>query len=209
MVKAFKNAKYSAGLTLVELVTAMVIASVAFIGVGAGISTVVGFYQDDWVTKDARFWGYETIDYIVRKIETAKVVNVRQYLANYDGLLITPQDGSRQLNIQGERHDGIMVNGQPILDYADFPADGTYKDEGQRIVALDLFSVKKITDYPEYREQFRGKSGLSGLSQSLWVIEMVISVTTKYQGEARAEYVKFKRLAWAKDKYFKPSSTNI
>jgi len=195
--------RHSAGLTLVELVAAMVIASIAAVGLGAGITSIVGFYQDDWVTKDARFWGYESIDYMVRKIETAKAVNVRQYLANYDGLLITPKDGSRQLNIQGNEYDGLTENGLPMLEYADFPSEGTYKDEGQRIVALEKFTVSEIDELEKYREEFRGKPYLTALKKSLYVIEMVISVTTKYQGETSVEYLRFDRVAWAKDKYFR------
>ncbi len=195
--------KSSAGLTLIELVTTMVIASVAFLGVGTGITSIVGFYQDDWVTKDARFWGYESVDFIVKKIETAKSVKVRQYLANYDGLLITPKDGTRQLNIQANKQDGLTVNGLPMLDFADFPTEGTYKDVGQRIVALEKFGVSPITDVAPYDADFRGRPFLSSIAKSLYVIEMIISVTTKYQGESAVEYLKFKRVTWAKDKYFR------
>ncbi|MCF7825540.1 MAG: prepilin-type N-terminal cleavage/methylation domain-containing protein [Candidatus Marinimicrobia bacterium] len=195
--------RHSAGLTLVELVAAMVIASIAAIGLGAGITSIVGFYQDDWVTKDARFWGYESIDYLVRKIETAKAVTVRQYLANYDGVLIAPKDGTRQLNIQANEYDGLTENGLPMLDYADFPSEGTYKSEGQRIVALEKFTISEIDDLEKYREEFRGKPYLTALKKSLYVIEMVISVTTKYQGESSVEYLRFDRVAWAKDKYFR------
>lgn len=203
MSKQFSKLKHSAGLTLIELVISMVIASIAALGLGTGITSIVGFYQDDWVTKDARFWGYESIDYLVSKIETAKAVGVRQYLANYDGLLITPHDGSRQLNVQANEYDGLTENGLPMLDFADFPAEGTYRDEGQRIVALDKFTITKIADDVDYREEFRGKPYLTSLAKSLYIIEMVISVTTKYQGEAVVEYLKFKRVAWAKDKYFR------
>ncbi len=194
--------KHSAGLTLIELVTSMVIASIATVGVGTGITSIVGFYQDDWVTKDARFWGYESMDYIMKKIETARVVDVRSYLANYDNLLITGKDGTQQLNIQGNEHDGLTVNGQPMLDYADFPADGTYKNEGQRIVALDKFIVTELGETDDFDDVFSGRPHLRKLERSLWFVEMTISVTTKYQGAAAVEYLKFKRIAWAKDKYF-------
>ena len=180
----------------------MVIASIAALGLGTGITSIIGFYQDDWVTKEARFWGYESIDFIVDEIETAKAVNVRQFLANYDGLLITPQGGGRILNIEGNQYDGLTVDGFPMLDYADFPAEGTYKDEGQRLVALEKFTVTEISDVEAYREAFRGKPFLTGLRKSLYVIEMNISVSTLYQGEVGVEYLKFKRIAWAKDKYF-------
>lgn len=203
MSKSLPRFKHSSGLTLIELVTSMVIASIAAIGLGTGITSIVGFYQDDWVTKEARFWGYESIDYIVKKVETAKAVNVRQYLANYDGLLITPQDGSRQLNIQANEYDGLTVNGLPMLEYADFPAEGTYRDEGQRIVALEKFAVTPITEVDPYAQDFRGRPYLRKLSNSLYVVEMNMSVTTKYQGESAVEYIKFKRVIWAKDKYFR------
>ena len=195
--------KHSAGLTLIELVTAMVIASIASLGLGVGITSIVGFYQDDWVTKGARFWGYESMDYIVQQIETAKVVNVREYLANYDNLLITQKDGSRQLNIQGNEHDGLTVNGLPMLEFADFPAEGTYKDEGQRIVALEKFIVTELGDTPAFDDVFSGRPYLRRIEKSLWEVEIIISVTTKFQGESAVEYLKFKRIAWAKDKYFK------
>jgi hypothetical protein len=194
--------KHSAGLTLVELVTAMVISSIGVLAVGTGITSIVGFYQDDWVTKGARFWGYESMDYIINKMGTAEVVLRRAYLANYDNLLITPKDGSRQLNIQGNKYDGLTVNGQPILDYADFPAEGTYRDEGQRIVALDKFSVTELGKTKDFEQVFSGRPQLNKLEKSLWQIEMIISVTTKYQGESSVEYLTFKRIAWAKDKYF-------
>lgn len=203
MSKMLGKFKHSAGLTLIELVTSMVIASIAALGLGTGITTIVGFYQDDWVTKEARFWGYEAMDYLVNNIETAKTVDVRTYLANYDGLLIAPSDGSRQLNIQGTEHDGLMVNGFPLLEYADFPAEGTYKEDGQRIVAMEKFSVQELNEVAKYRDQFRGVPALGAVRASLWEIELVLSVTTKYQGEAFAEYIKFKRIAWAKDKYFR------
>lgn len=195
--------KSSAGLTLVELVTSMVIASVAALGLGTGITSIVGFYQDDWVTKEVRFWGYESMDYLVKKIETAKVVNVREYLANYDGLLITPKDGSRQLNIQANQADGLTENGLPLLSYADFPVEGTYRDDGQRLISLEKFAVGEISDEEDYRAEFRGKPYLRALRKSLYVIEMVISVTTRYKGETAVEYLKFKRVVWAKDKYFR------
>jgi hypothetical protein len=194
--------KHSAGLTLVELVTAMFISSIGVLAVGTGITSIVGFYQDDWVTKGARFWGYESMDYIINKMGTAEVVLRRAYLANYDNLLITPKDGSRQLNIQGNKYDGLTVNGQPILDYADFPAEGTYRDEGQRIVALDKFSVTELGKTKDFEQVFSGRPQLNKLEKSLWQIEMIISVTTKYQGESSVEYLTFKRIAWAKDKYF-------
>ncbi len=203
MIRSTGSIRHSAGLTFIELVTSMVIASIAALGLGTGITSIIGFYQDDWVTKEVRFWGYESMDYIVNHIETAKVVNVRSYLANYDGLLITPSDGSRQLNIQGTEHDGLMVNGQPILDYADYPAEGTYKEAGQRIVTMDKFSVQELNDVQKYREQFRGVPALSAVRASLWEIELVLSVTTKYKGVASTEFIKFKRIAWAKDKYFR------
>jgi len=192
----------SAGLTLIELVTSMVIASVAALGLGVGITSIVGFYQDDWVTKNVRFWGYECMDYLISEIETASKVETRHYLANYDGLLITQKDGTRQLNIQGSEKEGLMTNGFPILDYADFPSEGVYRDEGQRIVALDKFTVGKLADDEEFRIKFGNIPSISRLRNSLWIIEMVITVTTKYQGEYFTEYVKFKRIAWAKDKYF-------
>jgi len=197
-----KNFKHSAGLTLIELVTSMVIASVAALGLGIGISSIVGFYQDDWVTKDVRFWGYECMDYIVDNIDTAKKVEKRQYLANFDGLLITKKDGVSLLNIQATENGGLTNNGFPLLDYADFPTEGTYKDEGQRIVALEKFRVSKLVDDEDFRRDFGAVPNEPRLTNSLWSVEMVISVTTKYQGEAFTEYMKFKRIAWAKDKYF-------
>lgn len=203
MRKQVSHLKHSAGLTLIELAAAMVIASIAAIGLGTGITSIVGFYQDDWVTKDVRFWGYESIDFIVKKIENAKSVNVRQFLANYDGLLIVPQNGGRLLNIESSEHNGLTENGFPMLKFADFPAEGSYKDEGQRIVALEKFQVSEITDSEDYREEFRGKSFLTALRKSLYIVEMTISVTTKYQGENTVEYIRFKRIAWAKDKYFR------
>ncbi|MBT4035602.1 MAG: prepilin-type N-terminal cleavage/methylation domain-containing protein [Candidatus Marinimicrobia bacterium] len=202
MKQRLTKIKHSAGLTLVELVTAMVISSIGVLAVGTGITSIVGFYQDDWVTKGARFWGYESMDYIINKMGTAEVVLRRAYLANYDNLLITPKDGSRQLNIQGNKYDGLTVNGQPILDYADFPAEGTYRDEGQRIVALDKFSVTELGKTKDFEQVFSGRPQLNKLEKSLWQIEMIISVTTKYQGESSVEYLTFKRIAWAKDKYF-------
>ncbi len=194
--------KRSAGLTLIELVTAMVISSLGVLAVGTGITSIVGFYQDDWVTKGARFWGYESMDYIIEKVETAEVVIRRAYLANYDNLLITPKDGTRQINIQGNKYDGLTVNGQPMLEYADFPAEGVYRDEGQRIVELDKFIVTELTEVDEFQNVFNGRPYLNKLAKSLWQIEMIISVTTKFQGEASVEYLTFKRIAWAKDKYF-------
>ena len=202
MKQRLTKIKHSAGLTLVELVTAMVISSIGVLAVGTGITSIVGFYQDDWVTKGARFWGYESMDYIINKMGTAEVVLRRAYLANYDNLLITPKDGSRQLNIQGNKYDGLTVNGQPILDYADFPAEGTYRDEGQRIVALDKFTVTELGKTKDFEQVFSGRPQLNKLEKSLWQIEMIISVTTKYQGESSVEYLTFKRIAWAKDKYF-------
>jgi len=192
----------SSGLTLIELVTSMVIASIAALGLGVGITSIVGFYQDDWVTKDVRFWGYECMDYIISEIETAKKVETRTYLANYDGLLISKSDGSQQLNIQGNEQEGLLSNGFPILDYANFPSSGVYRDEGQRTVALDKFTVDLLADDEEFRLRYGTMPSDSRLKQSLWIIEMVISVTTKYHGEYFVEYVKFKRIAWAKDKYF-------
>lgn len=197
-----KNFKYSAGLTLIELVTSMVIASIAALGLGMGITSIVGFYQDDWVTKDVRFWGYESMDYIVDNIEIAKKVEKRQYLANYDGLLITKQDGASLLNIQATEYGGLTENGFPMLEYADFPTEGTYRDDGQRIVALEKFRVSKLSDDEEFRLTFGSMPSEPRLTNSLWTVEMVISVTTKYQGESFTEYMKFKRIAWAKDKYF-------
>ena len=202
-MKRFTKIKNSAGLTLVELVTAMVISSIGVLALGTGITSIVGFYQDDWVTKGARFWGYESMDYIIDKVGTAEIVLRRAYLANYDNLLITPKDGSRQLNIQGNKYDGLTVNGQPILDFADFPAEGTYRDEGQRIVALDKFIVTELTEVDEFENVFNGRPYLNKLAKSLWQIEMIISVTTKFQGESSVEYLTFKRIAWAKDKYFR------
>jgi hypothetical protein len=96
-----------------------------------------------------------------------------------------------------------MVNGLPILEYADFPAEGTYKEDGQRIVAMEKFSVQELNEVLKYREQFRGVPALGAVKASLWEVELVLSVTTKYQGEAFSEYIKFKRIAWAKDKYFR------
>ena len=52
-MKRFTKIKNSAGLTLVELVTAMVISSIGVLALGTGITSIVGFYQDDWVTKGA------------------------------------------------------------------------------------------------------------------------------------------------------------
>lgn len=181
----------------------MVIAAVGALAVGTGITSIVGFYQDDWVTKGARFWGYESMDYILKQIETAKTVTKRSYLANYDNLLITPKGSTRIINIQGNENDGLTVNGAPMLDYADFPAEGVYRDEGQRIVALEKFLVTELGETDEYDNTFSGRPYLSNLEKSLWQIEMVISVTTKYQGESSTEYLKFKRIAWAKDKYFR------
>ncbi len=201
--------KYSKGLTLIELVTSMVIASVATIGLGTGIASIVGFYQDDWVTKDVRFYGYECIDFIVEKIETAEFVQKREYLANYDGLLIKQPQPEPLLNIQAREHDGLLKNGEPLLKYADFPAEGTYKDEGKRIIALEQFKVYELAQSPEpnpYRQQLGGSSAKIRLKKSLWQIQLVISVTTKTQGEASTEYMKFKRIVWAKDKYFGRSS---
>ncbi|MBC8193816.1 MAG: prepilin-type N-terminal cleavage/methylation domain-containing protein [Candidatus Marinimicrobia bacterium] len=195
--------KRSAGLTLIELVTAMVISSLGVLAVGTGITSIVGFYQDDWVTKGARFWGYESMDYIIEKVETAEVVIRRAYLANYDNLLITPKDGTRQINIQGNKYDGLTVNGQPMLEYADFPAEGVYRDEGQRIVELNKFIVTELTEVEEFQNIFNGRPYLNKLAKSLWQIEMIISVTTKFQGESSVEYLTFKRIAWAKDKYFR------
>jgi hypothetical protein len=195
--------KRSAGLTLIELVTAMVISSLGVLAVGTGITSIVGFYQDDWVTKGARFWGYESMDYIIEKVETAEIVIRRAYLANYDNLLITPKDGTRQINIQGNRFDGLTVNGQPMLDFADFPAEGVYRDEGQRIVELNKFIVTELTEVEEFQNIFNGRPYLNKLAKSLWQIEMIISVTTKFQGESSVEYLTFKRIAWAKDKYFR------
>ena len=195
--------KRSAGLTLIELVTAMVISSLGVLAVGTGITSIVGFYQDDWVTKGARFWGYESMDYIIEKVETAEVVIRRAYLANYDNLLITPKDGTRQINIQGNKYDGLTVNGQPMLEYADFPAEGVYRDEGQRIVELDKFIVTELTEVDEFQNVFNGRPYLNKLAKSLLQIEMIISVTTKFQGESSVEYLTFKRIAWAKDKYFR------
>ena len=202
MNKRLIKIKHSAGLTLIEIVVSMVIASIGALAVGIGITSVVGFYQDDWVTKGARFWGYESMDYILKRIETAKTVTKREYLANYDNLIITPKDGTRLLNIQGNRYDGLTVNGQPMLDYADFPAEGIYRDEGQRIVELDKFTVTELGKTDEYDNTFNGRPYLRKLEQSLWQIEMIVSVTTKFQGESSTEYLKFKRIAWAKDKYF-------
>lgn len=201
-MKHLKNIKRLAGLTLVELVTAMAISSLGVLALGTGITSIVGFYQDDWVTKGARFWGYESMDYIIEKVETAEVVIIRAYLANYDNLLITPKDGTRQINIQGNQYDGLTVNGQPMLDFADFPAEGVYRDEGQRIVELDKFAVTPLADVEEFQSHFNGRPYLNKLAKSLWQIEMIISVTTKFQGESATEYLTFKRIAWAKDKYF-------
>jgi hypothetical protein len=193
----FQQLKHSAGLTLIELAAAMTIASVAAIGLGSGIVSIVGYYQDDWVTKDVRLWGYEAVDYIVEHMATAKKIDVRPPWNGYDGLLLTPKTGPL-LNIQGSRADGLTLNTQPLLDFADFPSEGTYRGTGQRVVQLERFTIDPITDY---HDDLRGKPYLARLRDSLWVLEMVISVTTKYQGEQSTEYIKFKRILWAKDKY--------
>lgn len=203
MIISAAQQKRSAGLTLIELVTAMVIASIAALGLGMGITSIVGFYQDDWVTKGARFWGYEAMDYVIEKIETSKKVDVRPYLANYDNLLINPKDGTQQLNIQGTEYGGLTVNGLSLLDYAEFPTEGTYQENGQRIIALERFLIHEIGETDEYDDVFNGRPYLKLVEKSLWVVDMVISVTTKFEGESSVEYLKFKRVAWAKDKYFK------
>jgi len=197
-----KDRRLSSGLTLVEIVTSMVIIAVATIGLGTGITSIVGFYQDDWVTKEVRFWGYETMDFIIQKIETAKKVERRQYLANYDGLLITQPDGLPLINIQATENDGLLNNGFPLLDYADFPQDGIYREYGQRVVALEKFSVNKLSDDEDFRLTFGAVPAFPRLTNSLWIIEMVVSVTTKFHGESITEYLKFERIAWAKEKYF-------
>jgi hypothetical protein len=192
----------SAGLTLIELVTSMVIASIASLGLGFGITSIVGFYQDDWVTKNVRFWGYECMDFLVSEIETAKKVVERPPVGNFDGLIITRKDGTQQLNIQGSETQGLLSNGWPILDYADFPSEGAYRENGQRFVELDKFTIGKLSEDEDFRIDFGAIPNITRLKESLWVIEMVVTVTTLYHGESHTEYVKFKRIAWAKDKYF-------
>ncbi len=195
----YKTLKHSAGVTLIELAVAMTIAAIATLGLGTGITTIVGFYQDDWITKDVRFWGYESIDYIVDHIETARKVEVRPPWNGYDGLLITQKIGLPILNIQGSKKKGLTSNGMQMLDFAEFPVSGAYRSEGQRLVELERFTVDPITDYTN---EFSGKPYLAKLRDSLWIIEMVISVTTKFDGEESIEYIKFKRTVWARDKYF-------
>jgi hypothetical protein len=204
---SIQQMKRSAGLTLIEVAAAMTIASVAAIGLGTGITTIAGFFQDDWVTKDVRYWGYECMDYIFEKVETAKRIQVLNNIAKYDGMVITPRKAGSPINIQATEYDGLLVDGQPMLPFARFPSEGIYRGEGQRIVAVESFQVNTISSYPEYAEEFRGRSYLRELIDSLYIIEMVVSVTTKYQGETGVEFVKFKRTIWLKDKYFKAGSS--
>lgn len=203
MSRSLKSIRSSAGLTLIELVAAMLIASVAAIGLGTGITTIVGYFQEDWVTKDVRYWGYECMDYIFEHVETAKKVQILRNIASYHGILIMPKDGGSPINIQASANDGLLVDGQPMLPFADFPADGVYREDGQRIVELEHFHVNKINDYSYYSNQFRGRSYLQKLASSLYIVDMVISVTTKHLGEETVEFVKFKRTIWLKDIYFK------
>jgi len=200
---SIKDIKHSAGVTLIELAVAMTIASIATLGVGAGITTIVGFYQDDWVTKEVRFWGYEATEFIVNHFETAKKVDVLIPWNNYDGLRITQAAGLPILNIQGSKKKGLMKDGDPLLDHVKFPSSGVYRSSGQRLIELERFTIDPIDEYSEYRSDFEGKPYLDKLKDSLFIMEMVISVTTQYQGEEAVEYIKFKRTVWARDKYFK------
>mgnify|MGYP002634299638 CR=1 FL=1 len=197
------NRIYSAGVTLVELLAALTIAAIATIGLGSGITTIVGAYQDDWVTKEVRFWGYEAVELIVNYVETADKITIRPPWNGYYGLLIDQAPGQPNINIEGSKKRGLTKNGQALLEHVEWPRDGTYRSDGQRVIELERFEIKLLKNDPDSREAYDlNNHVLERLNNSLYLLDLVIAVTTKYQGEEMVEYVTFNRILWARDKYF-------
>jgi len=188
--------KKQPGLTMIEMVTAIVISGIIVIGLSLSARTVLAHYQIDTIRLDARYYGNTLIREITKKMNLAKQICVDR-LNGFSRLDLSWTDKYGFTNntiITANANDGILFDYQfPLDGVLTLPNKGAFRSRNQFHISLQNFDVlpQPIT------------SGLlSDFSRSTWdiILELKIDMNNA-PGGSRIEILRFERTVFMPNRF--------
>ncbi len=166
--------QHQQGLTLVELVVVMMVMSVAVVGMGTSAVSIVGFYKNDWVTRNIRAYGFAAMDQIEDILEDADYVRVDPW-SQYDRLYIRRPGITETTLIQGNKNEGLLKGVENVVKNYKFPNEGTFIEGTQRQVTLEGFHVQAMKDV---NPVFNNRPALHRIGKSIYDVTLVFGLRT-------------------------------
>ena len=165
------------GVTIIELAVVIVIMSTMLLGLFPGVVTIIKYYQNDWILREIRSYGYESMDYMTSEMARAEKINIDSF-NGYSTIRIKYRGISQITNIQANEIDGLFVGTQPMLKHRPFPVFGLYRDDNAaRQIKLKTFECNDLNKTKNgYSNSAR--SGLTKVNRAVFDILMEIEMIT-------------------------------
>ena len=198
MIKPMRH-NTNKGFTIIEMAVVILVFSIAGLGFLSTAIGIVGFYQDDMVSRDIKTYGTAVLSEIADKISQAQEISVTSGPNGYDLVYLTfPGTGNigRQKSIQASEDRGFLYQGKPLLKKIPLKQDGMYRNHDYRQIDLLEFTVENLHEAGYHHAQNRNELRLVG--KSVYEVTIIYGLTTYYKsGDDQTEYLTFKKKVYA------------
>ncbi|MEA3287883.1 MAG: type II secretion system protein [Candidatus Marinimicrobia bacterium] len=187
------------GFTLIEMAVVMTIFSLAGLGLVSSAVSIVGFYQDDMVSKDIKTYGNAVLNTVAEKIQGANKITVTTGPTGHDLVYLKyPGKGSVGLtkSIQVSQDGTFLWQGRDMLPQIPLQLEGMYRNKDQREIFLAEFTVHNLIQ-AEY-EPVQHRNEIKAVGKSVYEVSIIYGLTTNFkQGSPQTEYLTFKKKVYS------------
>ncbi|MCF7801554.1 MAG: prepilin-type N-terminal cleavage/methylation domain-containing protein [Candidatus Marinimicrobia bacterium] len=188
----------SRGFTFIEMLTGLTISGIIMVGLIVSAVAIMQQYRNDWVTLDLNNYGHLMLKEISERISGAQDIQVTSF-NNMTRIEITDWD-NRKSYIDANETEGFFVDNRPLLSGVTLPLEGLYRKQEQRVVALEDFTCKDLTQ-TTIQLPYRGATAFE---KSVFLVSFTLSLTTAYSGaDEQTESFVFSKTVFSSSKYLK------
>lgn len=182
MMKHIQKNNLNRGVTIIELAVVVIIMSVMLLGLFPGVVTIIKYYQSDWILREIRQYGFESLEYIAEEMARAEHVKADPF-NGYGKITIRFPDSSQPKAITGTELGGLFEGNRPLLEHRNFPSTGLYRDDNVshqiRVKTFDAFDFEHA-DLGYSTNNAR--AGLAPVYRAMFDIVLQIEVLTPIAG---------------------------
>jgi hypothetical protein len=169
------------GVTIIEMAVVIIIMSVMLLGLFPGVVTIIKYYQNDWILREIRQYGFESLEYIADEMARAEHVKADPF-NGYGKIVIRFPNSSQTKVITTTELGGLFQGNQPLLEHRNFPSTGLYRENRHsrqiRVKTFDAFDFERADlDYA-----MNARAGLAPVYKSMFDIVLQIEVLTPIAG---------------------------
>lgn len=188
----------SRGFTFIEVLTSLTITGIILVGLIVSAVAIMQQYRNDWVTLDLNNYGHVMLKEISDRISGARDIQVTSF-NNMTRIEITDWN-NRKSYIDANETEGFFVDNRPLLSGVTLPLEGLYRKQDQRVVALEDFTCKDLTQ-TDIQIPYRGATAFE---KAIFLVSFTLSLTTSYSdSEPQKENFVFTKTVFSGSKFLK------